>query len=435
MRRSLQRRLSLALAFAIVLTGLIAAVTSFGLGYFEAQELQDESLRQIAALVARRAADAGFKEAPSPDGASGDNESRVVVMGLPGDARPAWLPENILPGFHTLDDGPERMRVLVRRLPQNARVVVAQPTDLRNEIALNSALRTLVPLILLLPLLAWLTARIVATELAPVRRMAHRLDGQAPDRPAALSETDVPDEIVSFIHAINRLLERVSQLMNEQRRFIADAAHELRSPLTALSIQAQNLENAESREASKDRLTALRAGIDRAQRLAEQLLSLAKTQTGTTEQAMIDVSAIVRELIAEYLPVAEARGIDLGMEEVAKPSLSGSPDTLRLILGNALDNALRYIPSGGEVTVRLAAEGDDAVIEVADTGPGIPASERTRVFDPFYRLEGSSGNGSGLGLAIARDAASRLGGSVILQDRPEGTGLVFRYRQRRADAN
>jgi two-component system OmpR family sensor kinase len=123
------------------------------------------------------------------------------------------------------------------------------------------------------------------------------------------------------------------------------------------------------------------------------------------------------------------------MEEVAKPSLSGSPDTLRLILGNALDNALRYIPSGGEVTVRLAAEGDDAVIEVADTGPGIPASERTRVFDPFYRLEGSSGNGSGLGLAIARDAASRLGGSVTLQDRPEGAGLVFRYRQRRADAN
>jgi two-component system OmpR family sensor kinase len=435
-RGSLQRRLTLTLGVALVVAGLVAASASFVFGYLEAQELQDDTLRQIAALATPNVAD-GRNDTDKPramSGVSKEHESRISVMHLPQDVRPTWLPAGVAPGFHTLKDANEPMRVFVRNLPGDERVVVAQRTDLRDEIALNGALRTLVPVILLLPLLAWLTARIVAAELAPVRQLAQSLDMQSADRLTPLPVTDVPDEIASFVGAINRLLERVNRLMGEQRRFVADAAHELRSPLTALSLQAQNLENAESLEAARERLAPLKTGLERAQRLTEQLLSLAKTQSDANERTEIDVSSTIRALIAEYLPLAEARGIDLGMEEGGTHTILGSPDVLRLILSNAIDNALRYTPAGGVVTVRVATEGEDAVIEVIDTGPGIPASDRMRAFDAFHRLEGSTGSGSGLGLAIARDAASRLGGAVSLHDRPNRAGLVFRYRQRGAHA-
>jgi two-component system, OmpR family, sensor kinase len=428
-RGSLQRRLTVTLALAIVLTGLVAALASFVFGYLEAQELQDDTLRQIAALAAPTAAGGDMGQVRRGPGVSSEQESRISVLHLPQDIRPTWLPADLPPGFRTLKDANEPVRVFVRDLPGGARIVAAQPTNVRDEIAMNSALRTLVPLVLLLPLLAWLTARIVAAGLAPVRRLAQSLDTQSADRFSPLPVTDVPHEISSFVAAINRLLERVNRLMGEQRRFVADAAHELRSPLTALSVQAQNIENAESLDTARARLAPLKTGLERAQRLTEQLLSLAKTQADASEPTEIDVSKLIRALIAEYLPLAHVKGIDLGMEEVAVQTISGSSDVLRLILSNAIDNALRYTPRGGVVTVRVAREVQDTVIEVIDSGPGIPAADRTRAFDAFHRLEGSTGTGSGLGLAIARDAASRLGGFVSLHERNDGTGLVFRYTQ------
>jgi two-component system OmpR family sensor kinase len=426
---SLQRRLTLTLSLAIVVTGLLAALASFVFGYLEAQELQDDTLRQIAVLAAPTAAGGDMGQVRRGPGVSSEQESHIVLMHLPQNIRPTWLPADLPPGFHTLKDVNEPMRVFARDLSGGARVIVAQRTDVRDEIALNSALRTLVPIVLLLPLLAWLTARIVAAGLAPVRRLAQSVDTQPADRLASLPVTDVPHEISSFVAAINRLLERVNRLMGEQRRFVADAAHELRSPLTALSVQAQNIENAESLDTARARLAPLKTGLGRAQRLTEQLLSLAKTQADASEPTEIDVSKLIRALIAEYLPLAHVKGIDLGMEEVAVQTISGSSDVLRLILSNAIDNALRYTPRGGVVTVRVAREVQDTVIEVIDSGPGIPAADRTRAFDAFHRLEGSTGTGSGLGLAIARDAASRLGGFVSLHERNDGTGLVFRYTQ------
>ncbi|MGZ5153221.1 MAG: ATP-binding protein [Burkholderiales bacterium] len=429
MKGSLQRRLTLTLSLAILVTGLVAALASFVFGYLEAQELQDDTLRQIAALTTPAAAGGDIAQLRRTPGVSGEQESRIMVMHLPQDIRPTWLPADLPPGFHTLQDVNEPMRVFVRDSSRGVRVIVAQPTNVRDEIAQNSALRTLVPVVLLLPLLAWLTARIVAAGLSPVRRLAQSLDTQSADRLAPLPVADVPHEISSFVAAINRLLERVNGLMGEQRRFVADAAHELRSPLTALSVQAQNIENAESLETAKARLAPLKTGLERAQRLTEQLLSLAKTQADANEPAEISVSNVIRELIAEYLPLAHAKEIDLGMEENAAQTISGSADVLRLILSNAIDNALRYTPRGGVVTVRVSREVRDTIVEVIDSGSGIPAADRTRAFDAFHRLEGSSGNGSGLGLAIARDAASRLGGVVSLHERVNGAGLVFRYRQ------
>ena len=427
MARSLQRHLSLVLAAAIVAAGLAAAAASFAFAYFEAQEFQDDTLRQIAALAARPQ-----NGAPGDENTGlADPESRVLIVRLPGSSRPAWMPADLGPGLHTLAGERESWRIFVREGADARRIAVAQSTDVRDELAVDSALRTLVPLVVLLPLLAWLAAYIVRRELAPVRRLAHTVDAQPAERPAALPEGDVPDEIAPFMRAINRLMERVARLMGEQRRFVADAAHELRSPLTALSVQAQNVEQAPTLQAARERIAPLRAGIERARRLTEQLLSLARSQAMGIDAARLRVGKIGRDLIAESVPLAEARGVDLGLEQADEDlELAADPQLLRVVLRNALDNALRYTPPGGQVTLRALPDGEDAVIEVVDTGPGIPSAERERVFQAFHRIEGSGAQGSGLGLAIARDAAARLGGTVSLHERPGG-GLVFSYRQRR----
>ncbi len=430
MKRSLQRRLTLMLGGAILLSTLVATAASFVLAYAEAREFQDNMLRQIAVLAEGPAGMAATWRGGGPANPSlGDPEARISVIHSPGDPRPKWLTAGLAPGLHTVQANGERLRIFVQRRSSDTTTVVAQPTDTRDELATNSALRTLVPLLLLQPLMAWLIVRIVRSELAPVGRLASHLDAQSADRPRPLASDEVPDEIKPFVHAINRLLERVVELMGQQRRFIADAAHELRSPLTALSLQAQNLKQAGSLAAMRERVLPLQAGIERARKLAEQLLYLARAQTGSSVSEEVDVSAMARELIAEHLPMAEARGIDLGLDEVTPITLFAEADTLRVILRNALENAIKYTPEGGEVTLRLYRTGDSDVIEVADNGPGIPVAEREHAFEPFYRLPGATGEGSGLGLAIAREAAATLGATVSVLERSDGLGLVFRYQQ------
>jgi two-component system OmpR family sensor kinase len=429
MKRSLQRRLSLMLALAILAGGVIASLLSFFFAYSDAQEFQDDTLRQVAALSA-----GGVSEMPRLDAVGktvADPESRIQVIRLPVDRRPPWLPDGLQSGLHTLDatSGPGRTRVFVREARNDGRVIVIQSTESRDEIAFNSALRTLIPLLLLLPVLITLTVYIVRYELAAVRHLSERLDQQAADQPQPLPELGLPGEIAPFVQAINRLLARVNTMVAGQRRFIADAAHELRTPLTALSLQAQNLGQSESLEVMRERLLPLQAGIERARKITVQLLNLARTQAGTDADTKIDVSALARELIAEQLPVAEARHIDLGLEETTAVSLRADPETLRMIMRNALENALKYTPEGGEVTLRLRTDNASALIEIVDNGPGISNDERERAFEAFHRLPDATGEGSGLGLAITRAAANRLGGHVHLEGRKDGHGLVFSYRQ------
>ncbi len=430
MRRSLQRRLTLLLGGAILLSAMVAAAASFLLAFGEAQEFQDDLLQQISLGAARQRP--ALPAQPTPTTVTeepGDQESRILVLRLPGNPEPAWYRDDLPSGLQTLGLDGERLRVFVHRDGAGEAIVVAQPTAVRNELALNSALRTLLPLLLLLPVMAWLVVRIVRQEFAPVHELARQLDYQAVDRPGPVPDSGLPTEITPFAHAINRLLVRVGNLVDQQRRFVADAAHELRSPLTALAVQAQNLSQAQTLADMRARVAPLQAGIERARRLTEQLLSLARVQSGAEESTAIDVSTLVRDLIAELLPQAEAKRIDLGLDERTQLTLGASAERLRLVLRNVLENAVKYAPAGGEVTVRLYAEGTDAVVDVVDNGPGIPVAERERVFDPFYRRPGAEGTGSGLGLAIARESAFASHGSLTLLDSPDGRGLIVRYRQ------
>ncbi len=432
MNRSLQRHLSMVSAGVILLAGLIAAVASFSLAFSDAREFQDDVLRQIAKLsaVSTTAPIASLaQQSTSSNGGITDPESLVSIYHLPGDVAPVWLNRNLSAGMYTLDTDSGELRIYVRDEENGLRTVVSQPTEVRDEIAINSALRTLIPLLLLLPILVWLITYILRKELAPITRLSTSLDDLPVERPGVITDNDLPQEITPFVHAINRLLERVNKLMSQQRRFIADAAHELRSPLTALSLQAQNLKSASSLEVVRERIVPLQEGIERARQLTEQLLSLAKTQSGESIGSDINVSAMAREQVAHYLPLAESKRIDLGIEEVAQLHLHTEAESLRLIVKNALENAIKYTPAGGKVTLRLLTDNDDAVIEIVDNGPGIPVLEREKVFDPFYRVQDTVVAGSGLGLAIAREAAARLGGTLSLHDVQEGGGVILRYTQ------
>ncbi|WLI91172.1 ATP-binding protein [Massilia sp. R2A-15] len=428
MNRSLQRHLSLTIGAAMMIAALLAAAVSFGFVFLEAREFQDDLLKQVAEIASRR----GPVSVTSTraGGPGGDPDARLTVLRFPGDSPPPWWRAPLREGWYTVSTGKEELRVYVDEGQGGSRTVVAQPTEARDEIARHSAVRAFLPFLLLVLLLPVLTVRIIRRELAPVIRLAHSLDEQSVDRLDPVSDRDVPAEITPFVHAINRLIERANSMLMQQRRFIADAAHELRSPLTALLLQAQNLRNAESLETVRQRVAPLQEGIERARRLTEQLLNLAKAQSGETAAARIDLPGMARELLAEFMPQAERRGIDLGLGDVTPLSIAATPNLLRQILRNALENALNYSPPGGLVSVRVFEQAGEAVVEVVDDGPGVPAAERERVFDSFYRIPGAQGQGSGIGLAIARESALKLGGVISLHERKEATGLVFRYRQK-----
>ncbi len=434
MNNSLQQRLSIWFGIVIASTGILAAGVSFLLAREDGKDLQDNMLKQVAILVARNPGITTETEVPQTSKEKrvvSGAETKITVLRIPHDPRPDWVPENLKPGLHTLSTNQGRIRAFLFNEATGITTIVAQPTSIRDKIALSNALIELILLLVLLPLMAWLTLRVIRRQFAPVNQLANHLDAQSADRHLFIEDKEVPNEIIPFVQAINRLLKRVDGLLREQRRFITDAAHELRSPLTALSIQAQNLQHAESLESMRDRALPLHAGIERARKLTEQLLNHAKTYTEISGTVDINVSDLVRELIAESLAASDERSIDLGLEELASFKWHTDAETLRLILRNALENALKYTPEGGEVTIRLYSGETSEVIEIVDNGPGIPETERMRVFDPFYRIPGTTGEGCGLGLSIAKEASIRLGGQLTLNNRPEseGSGLIFQYRQ------
>ena len=433
MKKSLQRQLSIGLGIAIICMGLLAGLAAFFLSLNEAQEYQDASLQQIAALVPPQVWQNAYRY--DQRHVDIDPDARIVVepLCLSNCGKldtPLPLPPQLSQGFHTVAVKDQDWRVFVRRLGPDKALAVAQSTDLRSDAAFASARLTLLPLLILIPLLVIFARIIVRRSLAPIHALADAVDQQNADRPTPLSVEQVPEEIVPFIQSLNRLLERIRQLLAKERRFIADAAHELRTPLTALSLQVQNLQRADSLEESRKRLLPLQDGLERARHLLDQLLGFARQQSGVSTIEPVDLTAVARQVVEDLYSLAELKNIDFGMDAEQPLRVQGSSAAFYSLLRNAVDNALRYSPDHSEVTVRVRSEENEVLLEVLDSGPGIPPEALERVFDPFYRLPGSAGDGSGLGLSIVRSIAEQMGGEIILQARTDHAGLHFIYRQK-----
>jgi len=431
MNNSLQNKLFVWLGIAILVISLLASSISFWLAYNEAQKFQDDGLRQIALLVDTYKTP--LEEERILESMDRDPKRIVVqpVIASPYSLPPLLkLPENLSTGYHTVKIDGLYWRVYIYATILGRHVAVAQEASVRKLMAQESALLTLLPLLVLIPVLILVSRRIIKAEMSSLRTLAEIIDTQNEERLSELPTSRVPDEIAPFIHAINRLLQRINLMNESQRRFIADAAHELRSPLTALSLQAQNIEKTGSFAISKERLVPLKDGLERSRHLLNQLLDLVRQQSSTVKFLPVDLATVALTVIEETMPIADAKKIDLGLSREATVRIDADPSAIQLLLRNAVDNAIRYSPEGGEVTVRIGSEDGYAILEVIDNGPGIPDAELDRVFEAFYRLPNNTQVGSGLGLAIARSIADQFKGSISLRNRTGGTGLVFTYRQR-----
>ncbi|MDE2600054.1 MAG: two-component sensor histidine kinase [Rhodocyclaceae bacterium] len=430
LNESLQLRLSIVVSLAILVVAIVAGIFSFLSAFDEAHELQDDVLRQVAQLLSQqRLSPPQWTADVRPKGA--DEEARVIVQPL-GETNPSPLgvdeggtlplPVTLPEGLQTLMVNGEAFRILVKTTLTGERIAVSQEAGLRNEIARDSALRTVTPFLILVPVLLLLVANLVRKMFRPIAELTKEIDQRAEQALHPVDDRYLPIEVRPFAVAINRLLARVEASMESQRQFVADAAHELRSPLTALSLQAERLEEAEMSSLASERLVVLRQGIDRSRNLLDQLLSFARAQAGTeSPKSPISIQGIYRRVLEDLMPLADAKQINIGIEGEQDAEIPVNELDMITLIKNLVDNAIRYTPKGGRIDLVLNIADSEIALRIRDSGAGIPLSERDRVFDPFYRILGSNELGSGLGLSIVKTICTRIGMDIQLAYTDEAT--------------
>jgi two-component system OmpR family sensor kinase len=423
---SIRQRLLLGLLVGLSLVLGIAGYATYRQARAEVNTLFDYQLQQ-AALALRRQ----NLLALAIGGEAGEGEGDLLVQiwdrggGLLYVSRQDWeLPFATQPGFADLLWRDQRWRLFA--LSAGDRIVqVAQPARVRLRMSADIALRNLAPFLLLLPGMALVIWFGVGAGLRPLHRVAADIQQRRPEALEPVAVERLPAEITPLVQALNDLLARLAHTLDAQRQFVADAAHELRTPLTAVRLQAEMAQRATNLEEQARNLDQLRAGLLRASHLVEQLLAMARLDAAPDAGSVeaVDLLEVARRVVTEFAPIADDRHLDLGLLPSDAVLVAGDPGELRTLLGNLVDNALRYTPAGGQVDVQVQRAGDKAVLTVSDTGPGIPATERARVFDRFYRGADAVAPGSGLGLAIVQRVADRSRATVRLEDAEPGRGL------------
>jgi len=419
---SIRARLLMALLAVVIVTSLLAGLLTYRRVLAETSTLFDYQLRQMALSLRSQISMAPRLELP-PDQA--DSDFVIQIWDLYGTrvyfSRPGLPLINATAlGYADVRAAGGSWRTYGLQTLDGV-IQIAQPLRVREAFARGAALRVVIPLLLLLPLLGAAIVGVVGTGLRPLRRVATEVQRRDVHSLTPLSTERLPREIAPLIDALNRLLLRLHAAFRAQRAFVADAAHELRSPLTAVRLELQLLDRAPDAAARNEARANLGAAVDRAIHLVEQLLTLARSdpREGAGEWSRIPLEQATAEGITDANALAVARRIDLGLE--AEPAaVQGDRDALRILVRNLVDNAVRYTPEGGQVRVSTHQRAAGATLEVVDTGPGIPLSDRERAFDRFYRRSNAPEGGSGLGLAIVKAIADRHGAQIRLEDAPGG---------------
>jgi len=355
-----------------------------------------------------------------------DGDGRLLMRSAAAPPAPYAPPA---PGFSTQRHAGRDWRVF--SLPSGGRwVQAAERDDVRGELSGKLALAAVAPLIAGIPLVLVLLALLVRYGLAPLAELARRIERRRADslEPIALPRNTA--EIVPVVEALNGLLERVQAAMARERRFTADAAHELRTPLAALKIHAQNAARAGSDAERQASIARMLAGLQRSVRLVEQMLALSRAAASLTPAPQdVSLRQVVEDALDDVLPTLKERSVKVSV--AAEPSVAdftvrGERDKLTCLARNLIDNAARYAPRGSSVRVELAQRDGVASLAVWDQGPGIPPELRERVFESYYRIPGSGADGSGLGLAIVREIARQHGGAVRIAEGAAGRGTCVR---------
>jgi signal transduction histidine kinase len=421
--KSIRARLLIALIILVALISLLAAGVTYRRVLDETSTLFDYQLRQMALSLRGQVSLAPRIELP-PD--QGDTDFVIQIWDLFG-AR-TYLSRRGLPminqtvlGYADLSLRGEAWRAYGLQTAEGV-IQIAQPVRVREELARAAAERVVIPLILLLPIMVAAVAWIVNRGLLPLRYVTAEVQRRDVRSLRPLGSENLPREIEPLVGELNRLLARLQKAFDDQRAFIGDAAHELRSPLTVLRLQLQLLDRAPDESARSEARGRLGASVERAIHLVEQLLTLARSDPQATagDFESIDLSAAAAQGITDTHDLAIARNIDLSLDAMPGILVRGDGEALRTLVRNLVDNAVRYTPPGGSVQVRCRIAAEGALLEVTDSGPGIAAADRERVFDRFYRRAAAQESGTGLGLAIVKAIAERHNARILLDEAPGG---------------
>lgn len=420
--RSIRTHLVLWLVAALAAGSAVVVLLTYTYAHEELDRVFDDELRQIAEAVHLREdwKDTGTVRVARPDFlymVRAYDETGRLFFETMVTARPFDAPRSLDPGFSEVESLGELWRVYTHVAPEGI-VQVGQPVAMREALARELSLRMLVPVLLLIPMLGAVLAWVSRRGLAPLEHTSRRVQERDAGRLDPLPTDDVPTELRPLVDALNALLSRLAASMDAQQAFLADAAHELRSPVAALALQAQLAERAQQPETRAAAFADLKEGIARAGRMVEQLLNLERLQRGGRVEPAgpVDLARLAREVVAAFAARADSLALDLGVDAPPSVVVSGAEAELRSLIANLVDNALRYAPRGTEVTVSVRSRGELVELDVLDSGPGIPADHRARVFERFQRIPGDATHGTGVGLHIVSKIVERHHGSIALED-------------------
>jgi two-component system OmpR family sensor kinase len=429
---SIRRWLLTALLALLAVGAAAGGALTYASARHEVDKLFDEELRQVALSLR----DHARLDTDRIERSAERQEQRLLVqIDDPRREQPyrsrdvAPLPRSGGEGFRDLDHAGARWRVYA--LPFEVQVIqVAQPVALRQAQALGITLRMLAPLLLLVPLGAALVWWIVGRALKPLGALGGELSQRQPGSLAPLALDRLPTEVQPLVAALNDLLGRLQVAFEQQRALAADAAHALRTPLAAVTLQAQLARRAAEGPEREGALERLEAGVKRASHLVAQLLALSRLDPDAAHEpaAALDLARLAREVADDLAALAERARITVRTALPPSATAVGHEAALRMAITNLLDNALRYTPAGGEVQLAVTEDAGSWRVAVSDTGPGLAADEQERVFDRFYRGRDSKAPGSGLGLAIVREVARLHGGETFIGAGPGGRGLTVGLR-------
>ncbi|SHG47186.1 ATP-binding protein [Massilia sp. CF038] len=425
---SLRGRLLWFLLAAISIAAVVQASIAYRTALANADQIFDYHMQQMA-LALRSGTPLSNTDAR--DAEQAENNELLVQVWTPDGVQTfrtisnARLPQHAVLGFSNVKENNTTYRVFSIQTPTQT-LQVAQDMAVRRNMAGDMALRTAAPIAVMMPILMLVVWWVVSGSLQPVARVRKQVAARQADDLSPVSEAGLPDEVLPLVQELNLLFGRVKTAFEAQQHFVADAAHELRTPLAALKLQALSLERADSSEARGIAVGRLTAGIERATRLVEQLLVLARQEasdgTGASD-AQVSLADLAKRAVADMVGAAQAKGVDLGLQDADEVAVRGQGDALMILMRNLVDNAVKYTPQGGTVDVTVRAGTQGALLVVEDSGPGIAPDERERVFDRFYRIAGSEASGSGLGLAIIKAIAERHGAALTLDQSERLGGL------------
>jgi two-component system sensor histidine kinase QseC len=432
---SLRARLLLLLLSTTLLLWSVAGVLSFFEAHHEIEELFDAQLASSARILLAQAGHAPGEIKVGSGTEFHKYERKIAFRIWDEHGRQLLRSANVPPhsstdertGFYDVAAAGEKWRVFSHwEEKERLWVQVAESYEVRDELTEAIAARLLYPLVFALPLLAFLVWLGVGKGLAPLQRVAVEVSRRAPQHLSQLKIDGVPGEIRPLVAALNALLARLEQALENERRFTADAAHELRTPLAGLKTQAQVALRATNDGQRQHALRQVVAGTDHATRLVEQLLTLARLDPGAKPSQFrpLDLRALLVECVMAQAPQALEKSIELSVAD-GDGKISGDPTMLAVLMRNLVDNAIRYTPPGGWVKTGVRNTPDGVVLDVSDSGPGVAEEEREQVLRRFYRVLGSGAEGSGLGLSIAQRVAELHGGTLELGESEAG-GLAVR---------